>query len=86
VLVDLYLSMIDSGENTCHKKRPLGQCADLGAGGVFSPAVDGGFYVLLDPLSVGHHTLHFHAKNAGRARKFEVDVTYNITVVPVLLQ
>jgi hypothetical protein len=59
-------------------------CADLAAGGVFSPAVDDGFYVLLNPLSVGNHTVHFHAKNASQ--KFEEDVTYNVNVKAVKLQ
>ena len=52
--------------------------------GIYSPAVDKGFYVLLAPLSVGNHSLHFHAKNASQ--KFEQDVTYNLTVVPVILK
>jgi hypothetical protein len=59
-------------------------CAQLGAGGVFSPAVDDGFYVLLDPLSVGHHTLHFHAENPSQG--FTQDVIYNLTVVPISLK
>jgi len=50
--------------------------------GIYSPAVDDGFYVQLNPLKVGSHTLHFHAENPG----FVEDVTYNLTVVPVLLK
>jgi hypothetical protein len=52
--------------------------------GVYSPAVDDGFYVLLKPLPVGHHTLHIHAESLA----FSViqDVTYNLTVVKVLLK
>jgi hypothetical protein len=34
--------------------------------GVYSPAVDDGFYVLFDPLKAGAHTLHFHAENASQ--------------------
>jgi hypothetical protein len=52
--------------------------------GVYSPAVDDGFYVLLPPLSVGNHALHFHAENPGQS--FIQDVTYNLTVVQVLLK
>jgi len=52
--------------------------------GIYSPAVDEGFYVLLDPLSVGNHTLHFHAENTSQG--FTQDVTYNLNVVPVLLK
>jgi hypothetical protein len=61
-------------------------CARLGGvpAGVYSPAVGEGFYVLLDPLSVGKHTLHFHAENPSQG--FTQDVTYKLTVVRVLLQ
>ena len=61
-------------------------CASLGGvpAGIYSPAVDDGFYVDLPPLPVGKHTLHFHAENTGAG--FVVDVTYNLTVVPVSLQ
>jgi hypothetical protein len=60
-------------------------CASFGGvpAGIYSPAVDDGFYVLLKPLSVGPHALHFHA---DRSPGFTEDVTYNLTVVPVLLQ
>jgi hypothetical protein len=51
---------------------------------IYSPAVSDGFYVLLDPLSVGNHTLHFHAENpAGSVAQ---DVTYNLEVVRVVLK
>jgi hypothetical protein len=61
-------------------------CAGLGGvpAGIYSPAVDDGFYVLLNPLSVGGHTLHFHAENPSQG--FTQDVTYNLTVVPVSLK
>jgi hypothetical protein len=49
--------------------------------GIYSPAVDDGFYVLLDKLSAGEHTLQFHAANPSE--RFVQDVTYNLTVVPV---
>jgi hypothetical protein len=52
--------------------------------GIYSPAVDDGFYVQLNPLKVGDHTLHFHAENPGVG--FVQDVTYDLTVVPVLLK
>jgi hypothetical protein len=52
--------------------------------GVYSPAVDDGFYVMLDPLNVGTHTLNFHSENPPAA--FSLDVTYNLKVVPVFLQ
>src|SRR5262249_47244326 len=50
--------------------------------GIYSPAVDDGFYVLLKPLPLGHHALHFHAEAGGIVQ----DITYNLTVVPVLLK
>jgi hypothetical protein len=52
--------------------------------GIYSPAASDGFYVLLGPLSVGGHTLHFHAENP--AGVLSQDVTYNLTVVPVSLK
>jgi hypothetical protein len=58
-------------------------CPELGAG-IYSPAVDDGFYVLLNPLSVGSHALHFHAERP--AGTIVQDVTYHLTVVPVLLK
>jgi hypothetical protein len=30
--------------------------------GIYSPAAGDGFYVLLDPLKKGKHTLHFHVE------------------------
>jgi hypothetical protein len=51
---------------------------------VYSPAVDDGFYVLLDPLPVGPHTLRFHAESP--AGLLQQDITYNLTVVPVSLK
>jgi hypothetical protein len=50
--------------------------------GVFSPAVDDGLYVRLNPLAVGDHTLHFHAENTSQG--FSQDVTYHLTIVPVV--
>ena len=58
--------------------------AELGEvpAGIYSPTVDEGLYVTLRPLEVGNHTLHFHAENPGQG--FLLDVTYNLTVVPVV--
>jgi len=52
--------------------------------GTYSPAVDDGFYVLLEPLKVGKHTLHIHGEIPSIS--FVLDVTYNLTVIPVLLK
>lgn len=58
-------------------------CADSGGfpAGIFSPAVDDGYYVLLPPLAAGHHTLRFQAEHPEAG--FAVDTTYDLTVVPV---
>jgi hypothetical protein len=58
-------------------------CGDQGPvpAGIYSPAVADGFYVLLGPLSVGGHTLHFYAENP--AGVLNQDVTYNLTIAPV---
>ena len=48
---------------------------------IFSPAIDDGFYVLLAPLSVGPHTLHY--TGSIPAISFSADITYDLTVVPV---
>jgi hypothetical protein len=45
-----------------------------------SPAVGEGVYLMLRPLSVGQHTIHF-AGDFGPGQ-FALDVTYHITVTP----
>ena len=50
--------------------------------GIYSPAVDEGFYVSLKPFKAGSHTLHILAQNPSQS--FALDVTYHLTVVPVL--
>ena len=60
-------------------------CADAGLGnvpaGIYSPAVDDGYYVTLGPLKRGTHTVHFQAvASPGGSNE---DVTYTLTVVPV---
>jgi hypothetical protein len=61
-------------------------CTGAGLGnvpvGIYSPSVDDGFYVMLKPLDVGKHTLHMR----GQFPDFTFDVTYNLTVVPVLIK
>ena len=58
-------------------------CADLGGSpaGIFSPAVDDGYYAYLNPLPVGSHTLRIR----GEVPVFTVDITYNLIVVPLQL-
>jgi len=60
-------------------------CIGAGLGnvpaGVYSPAVDDGQYVVLNPLSPGNHTLQIQADNPSQG--FSLNVTYNLTVVAV---
>lgn len=62
-------------------------CIGAGLGnvpaGIYSPAVDDGFYVRLEPLEVGLHTLHI--QGATPCFSASLDVTYHLTVVPVEL-
>jgi hypothetical protein len=57
-------------------------CAGVGGvpAGIYSPAVSDGFYVRLEPLSVGNHTLHFHAESPSGVQ----DITYELDIEPVL--
>jgi hypothetical protein len=51
--------------------------------GTTSPSVADGYYVMLTPLSVGHHTLHFGGTYvAPDSSTFVQDITYHITVAP----
>ena len=65
-------------------------CVGAGLGnvpaGIYSPAVDDGYYVLLPPLKPGSqtHTIHFQAEQPTQT--LPTDVTYKITVVPVSLK
>lgn len=47
--------------------------------GIFSPAVDDGYYVKLEGLAPGIHTLEFK----GKSGVFELDVAYVLNVTPV---
>jgi hypothetical protein len=60
-------------------------CTELGGSpaGIFSPAVDDGYYVRLVDLPVGNHTIHFTAESATDVIQ---DVTYKLKVVPVSLK
>ena len=54
--------------------------------GTYSPVIDDGFYVMLKPLAVGDHTLRIVGESSGcplTGGPFGVDVTYNLTIVPV---
>jgi hypothetical protein len=47
------------------------------------PAVSDGYWVMLKPLSVGDHVLHF-AASVGAPYNFSLEITYNITVTPIV--
>jgi hypothetical protein len=65
------------GPNACAQGVSL-------AAGSYSPSVDDGYYVLLAPLSVGKHTLHISGQLPTVG--VTVDVTYDLTIVPVVLK
>jgi hypothetical protein len=68
------------GPDACGPGAPL-------AAGIYSPAVDGGDYVSVSPLSRGTHTIHFHAESDSNFfGHVAQDVTYNLTVVPISLK
>ncbi len=52
--------------------------------GVYSPAVDDGYYAQIKPLKPGPHTVHISGKLPALGS--DVNVTYNLTVVPVKLK
>jgi hypothetical protein len=59
-----------------------GPCGSNVPAGVYSPAIDDGYYVMLNPLSAGPHTLKIHAESGS----FNLDVKYDLNVVPVKLK
>jgi hypothetical protein len=48
-------------------------------GGVYAPAVDEGYYVMLKPMSEGGHTLRIRSADSNG---FDQDVTYHLSVRP----
>jgi hypothetical protein len=46
---------------------------------IYHPVADG-IYVMVGPLSVGSHTIHFHADASSGGMPFSQDAIYNITV------
>jgi hypothetical protein len=55
---------------------PADNLFGLPEGFVLDPSVDVGYYLMVEPLAPGEHTIHF----AGALPGFSVDVTYAITV------
>jgi len=56
---------------------PDGNLLGLPAGH-YAPCVDNGYYLMLDPLKPGQHTIHFTGINSDAS--FALDVTYHLTV------
>jgi hypothetical protein len=52
--------------------------------GSYSPSIDDGYYALLPPLNLGNHTLHIQGQIPMQS--FTLDVTYHLTIVPVVLK
>jgi hypothetical protein len=46
--------------------------------GLYGPSADDGIYLMLAPLSAGHHVIHFTMSNAEGS--FALDVTYHLEV------
>ena len=61
--------------------EPDNLCGDVKSG-IYSPAVDDGYYVLFGPLNLGQHTLKF----GSTAPSFLQDNTYNLTIEKVSLK
>jgi len=56
--------------------------------GTYSPAIADGFYIMLKPLPVGPHKIHIIGQDGRvdvQACPANVDVTYDLTIVPVTL-
>ena len=49
--------------------------------GVYSPAIDDGYYAEVNALSAGAHVVHIHADSLGG---FTLDITYNLNVVATI--
>ncbi|MCC7539187.1 MAG: hypothetical protein IT379_23395 [Deltaproteobacteria bacterium] len=45
-----------------------------------SPSYTAGYWVMLDPLPPGEHTIHFAGTSGEGEAQFSLDVTYNLTV------
>jgi len=59
----------------------VGACTPDLTGGIYSPAVDDGYYVKMNVPASGSHTLHIHAEQPSQ--NFVLDVIYTLNVVPV---
>jgi hypothetical protein len=58
------------------------QAFDTCITGELQPFASDGYWVMLAPLRPGEHTLHFHALGEFFGFPFEVDVSYDLDVLP----
>jgi len=56
---------------------PADNIIGISGGPLTSPSVADGFFIMLRPLSVGQHTLHFRGGFPG----FVIDTTYHLNIV-----
>jgi hypothetical protein len=77
------------GNLTSYREQSVEFAIDLPADNIFGdptlaghyePVVDDGIYLLVAPLRVGAHTIHFHGTTTLTG--FTLDVTYHLTVAP----
>jgi hypothetical protein len=52
--------------------------------GTVFPVVGDGYFLMLKPLSVGHHTINFGGTTVFAGNQQEVDVIYDVTVTPTV--
>ncbi len=50
--------------------------------GTSAPSVSAGYFVMLAPLPVGQHTIHFAGNSGVSPNEFMLDITYHLLVVP----
>jgi hypothetical protein len=62
----------------------LSPCGGGVPAGIFSPSVDDGYYVKVDGLTAGVHTLQLTAANTSAG--FNLNVTYTLDVIPVMFK
>jgi hypothetical protein len=56
------------------------ECSGAGGvpAGIYSPAVDDGYYAIIEPLTPGKHTMRYHVEG-----NVSGDVRYHLTAVPM---
>ena len=67
-------------DNIFKAAYPKDQASQFPAG-TFFPGVDDGVFVMLRPLPIGHHKIHFHGFFPNLS--FTIDITYFITVTKI---